>query len=180
MSLIPALLVWLNLEAFEILAHEIEYCNEITMSFVDLVLLASLVKQQSGKSFGDNCSSFLFPLIATAISIFQILIYNCMGRKPDGGMVGEKLAHYCEFSFEIMSAAIVFWFCVDNKVVADREIDEIMYGDHRDCAVCHIKSVELQNLRSHSAMSSYTQPVPNTKKKGRCKKGCKHTGNCGV
>jgi hypothetical protein len=97
-------------DAFETIAHEIEYFNEVTMSFVDLVLLASLVKQQSGRSLGDSMTSFLFPLIATCISIFQITIYNALGRKPDGGMTGERLAHYCEFTFEIMSAAITFWY----------------------------------------------------------------------
>ena len=39
---VPAILVMLNYEYFEIVSHEIEYLNEVTMSFVDLVLLWSL------------------------------------------------------------------------------------------------------------------------------------------
>jgi hypothetical protein len=36
---LPAVLISMNYEYFEIISHEIEYCNELTMSFVDLVLL---------------------------------------------------------------------------------------------------------------------------------------------
>ena len=82
--------------------------------------------------------------IASTIAIAQIVVYNIFGQTEKGDMAGEKAAHYFEFSFEIMSALITFWFCVDNKFVADREISEIMYGDHRDCAVCHSKSVEMK------------------------------------
>ena len=33
MTLVPAVMVSINLDEFEILAHELEYCSEITMSF---------------------------------------------------------------------------------------------------------------------------------------------------
>jgi hypothetical protein len=101
--------------------------------------------------------------VAAVIAITQIVIYNGMGVTPSGDKVGERLAHYCEFTFEIISALITFWFCVDNKFIADREIDQIMYGDHRDCAVCHSKSIE---------MSSLVAPR-------NCRnKTCRHNGNC--
>jgi len=115
-SFVPTLLVWCNVERFEVLSHEVEYSNEISMSFVDLVLLTSLLKQRDFVSTG-GVTNVIMAGVATAVAVLQIVIYNGMGMRADGGLKGEKLAHYCEFSFEIISALIVFWFCVDNKVL---------------------------------------------------------------
>ena len=43
-SLVPSVLITFDIEHFEILSHELEYGNELTMSFVDLVILASLLR----------------------------------------------------------------------------------------------------------------------------------------
>jgi len=157
-SFIPMLLITCNLALFEVLAHEIEYGNEITMSFVDLVFLASLVRQSSTVASTKGAKVLMRRFgpsaVATAVAVVQLAVYNGMGDKPDGGKKGETLAHYLEFSFEIISAAITFWFTVDNKVVADKEIDEIMYGDHRDCAVCHTRSVEMTKTRTNRYVST--------------------------
>mmetsp|Transcript_15376 Transcript_15376/g.30833 ORF Transcript_15376/g.30833 Transcript_15376/m.30833 type:complete len:446 (+) Transcript_15376:46-1383(+) len=274
-SFVPTLLVWCNLERFEIPSHEVEYGNELTMSFVDLVLLGSLVRQQldedgvvvaespyptsrstsptrkslsparkaseiamaaaaapPGKgpsagygSIGDDDSghlrsslevdqtlqekgelrgpsltstesfslgnepsvsvardalrgmcqaegsgSLLMVVVAALIAVTQMFIYNGLGTTASGDKVGERLAHYCEFAFEIISALITFWFCVDNKFLADREIDQIMYGDHRDCAVCHSKSIEMTSLATSSASQV---PCGSTTKTCRNKK-CGH------
>ena len=59
-------------------------------------------------------------------------------------MVGEVPAHFCEFVFEIISSLIVFWFCMDNKFVADKEIGAIMYGAHNSCGICDAKSTEFR------------------------------------
>ena len=137
-SLFPTLLVWANLCVFETISHEVEYSNEITMSFIDLVLLTSLLRhRQAGLSFFGGASTIMMAAISALIAMLQIFIYNLMEN-------GEKLAHYCEFIFEILSALILFWFCIDNKIIADAEVDEIMYGNHHDCAVCHSKSVEMK------------------------------------
>ena len=175
-SFVPTLLVWCNVEYFEVVAHEIEYSNEITMSFVDLVLLGSLLRETSFE-VADGKNSFIIAAVATSIAVIQMLIYNCLGETADGGKSGESLAHYCEFVFEILSALIVFWFCVDNKFIADKEIDAIMYGDHRDCAVCNSKSIELQGKAPMSAgggdMESSFE-IPPRRKRKCSKKGCKH------
>mmetsp|Transcript_4003 Transcript_4003/g.5418 ORF Transcript_4003/g.5418 Transcript_4003/m.5418 type:complete len:81 (+) Transcript_4003:39-281(+) len=67
-----------------------------------------------------------------------------MGREPNGDMVGEGPAHYLEFAFEIISSLIAFWFCMDNKFVADKEIGLILYGKHGDCGICGAKSIEFE------------------------------------
>ena len=99
-----------SLEYFEIVSHEIEYINEVTMSFVDIVLLWSLC------GIEGQTSTVWMACIASLISLVQLAVYNCMGRTEDGDMVGEVPAHFLEFSFEIISSLIAFWFCMDNKV----------------------------------------------------------------
>ena len=135
------LLVWCNLDIFEVLAHEIEYANELSMSFVDLVLLWSLTRQGKDNTklkfkLAETGSGIFLVAGAIAIAILQLFIYNGMGHTATGGLAGEHLAHYCEFSFEIISALIAFWFCVDNKFVADKEIFEIMkYNMANNCSI---------------------------------------------
>ena len=50
----PAVLVTLNLEEFETIAHQIEYLNELTMAFVNLVLLASLLRKPDSPQKGEE------------------------------------------------------------------------------------------------------------------------------
>ena len=54
--------------------------------------------------------------------------YN-LGGVEDGERLGEKNAHYCEFAFEIISSLVTFVFCVDNKIVADNELQRLLYGE---------------------------------------------------
>ena len=105
---LPAVLITLNYEYFEIVSHEIEYCNELTMSFVDIVLLWSLCKFEE--------TSAIMAGIASAVAVVQLAVYNGMGRDEEGDMIGEVPAHHLEFAFEIISSLIGFWFVMDNKV----------------------------------------------------------------
>mmetsp|Transcript_28628 Transcript_28628/g.34869 ORF Transcript_28628/g.34869 Transcript_28628/m.34869 type:complete len:326 (-) Transcript_28628:176-1153(-) len=150
-SSVPALLVSLNLEKFEIISHEVEYLNELTMTFVDLVLLSSLTGtgDNNNSDHGGVSGRFVMSCVAALVAFIQLAVYNGMGRFEDGDMVGEVPAHYCEFAFEIVSSAIVFWFCMDNKVVADEEIGSILYGKHRDCRICYAKSDEFEQTYSY-------------------------------
>ena len=143
------------------------------VSFVDLVFLTSLMRQPNNELTGSsaNCTNIMISAIASTFAIAQIVVYNIFGQTEKGEMVGEKAAHYFEFSFEIMSALITFWFCVDNKFVADKEISEIMYGDHRDCAVCHSKSIEMKTSVGRSAK--------NGRKEACGKYNCDHV-SCGA
>merc|ERR1719253_1426885 len=93
------------------------------MAFVDVVLLGVV-----GKHAGLNLDSKFFLLITTVsalvIAVVQLSIYNMLDG-PSGGP-GERIAHYFEFSFEILSALISFSFCMDNKLLCDRKIRQIL------------------------------------------------------
>ena len=152
-TLIPAVLVTVNMERFEVLSHELEYLSDITMAFVELVLLFSLVRrsrradtdnlmidgdredQNKADAFGNDASVTL-SVIALILSFTQLAIYNGSGRSSSGGMVGETRAHYCEFTFQICSSLIAFWFTLDNMLIADEELAQILFGNHEDCKVC--------------------------------------------
>ena len=155
-SLVPAVLVTLNREVFEILSHEIEYLNELTMTFVDMVLLWSLLKKD-GRSFKGQ---FVITCAAGSVALLQLGVYNLLGRREDGDMAGEVPAHYFEFFFEIISSFIAFWFCMDNKSVAENEIGLILYGSHADCGICSAKSVEFERTYSTTTDAKEGKETP--------------------
>ncbi|CAB9504015.1 expressed unknown protein [Seminavis robusta] len=116
-SFVPALLVTMNLELFEVVSHEIDY------------------------------SKLFMTCLAAMVALVQLGCYNLMGRTSDGDMRGEVLAHYCEFIFEIISSLIAFFFCLENKFIADKEIGFILYGTHNDglgCHICHDQSIQFE------------------------------------
>eukprot|EP00928_Gymnodinium_smaydae_P000013 TRINITY_DN10008_c0_g1_i1.p1 TRINITY_DN10008_c0_g1~~TRINITY_DN10008_c0_g1_i1.p1 ORF type:complete len:279 (+),score=34.78 TRINITY_DN10008_c0_g1_i1:68-838(+) len=129
-SFISAMLVTINLGKFEVVAHELEYTNELTMALIDLCILVSLVRGLRKAGSTDEARSTLTSsgmlFIATCVAIVQLIIYNGMGWSEDGEPLGERPAHYCEFIFEIISATITFWFTMDNKLLADTQIADIM------------------------------------------------------
>mmetsp|Transcript_130148 Transcript_130148/g.278115 ORF Transcript_130148/g.278115 Transcript_130148/m.278115 type:complete len:267 (-) Transcript_130148:277-1077(-) len=135
-SLITALLVEVNLEKFEVPAHELEYSNEITMCFVDIVLFASLVRglgrEKAAAQKASLVGSLGIVLLATFTALIQLVVYNCMGWE-DGEPEGEQAAHFLEFGFELLSAGITFWFTVDNKLHADMMLEELMQGAGNLC-----------------------------------------------
>ena len=82
-SFVPAVLISISLEDFEGPAHQVEYANELTMSFIDLVMLAN-VARAVGKSSSwkvQRAVGFLAPLIAGA----QLCIYNFLDG-PSGAV----------------------------------------------------------------------------------------------
>ena len=136
-TLVPALLVTFNLEVFEVLSHELEYLNEITMSFVDLVFLYSLCqKPNQNTAISNDTMSVYIAIGSCTIAVIQLGLYNGFGQNEDGDMKGEIIAHYCEFFFEMVSSMITFWFTLDNMIETDKEISAILYGSHKDCVSC--------------------------------------------
>ena len=130
-TFVPAMMVAIDLGTFEVLTHEIEYANELVITFIDLVMLHSLVRGARGDRGRVNNQSprtqFAALAVGAIVAIVQLCVYNGMGWE-DGDPNGETLAHYFEFTFEALSAGVTFWFCMDNKFVADRRIIKIMYG----------------------------------------------------
>lgn len=123
LTLVPAFLVTVSLSSFEVLSHEIEYSNEITMAILDFIFLYSLTRHRSLLADG----SVLFQLLATgftlAVAVTQLLIYNGMGGTHGGP--GEKIAHYFEFTFEGMSGFISFLFCMNCKFECDQAMVQL-------------------------------------------------------
>ena len=156
-TFVPALLVTLNLEAFEVASHEIEYCNELTMAFANLVLLASLVRRRRGAepgpgAGGDGAVNASIALAAAATAAVQVLVYN--SGLPDA----ERVAHYFEFTFAVLSSFVTFWFCLDNRAMGEEEVLCIMYGDHRDCSNCTVvhtsRASELVALKQAGSLNA--------------------------
>lgn len=128
-SFISALFVTINCEMFEMPSHELEYTNELTMAVVDLVLLASLLRNIDGRIWQrqnvSSCASLVMVVVAILIAAVQLCIYNLLGWE-DGESNGEQLAHYFEFVFEAFSAAITFWFTIDNRFLAEARIEDLL------------------------------------------------------
>lgn len=128
-SFIGALLVSINVEKFEVPSHLLEYANEITMSIFDMMILISLLKSHGQWNFESNtASTIIILLVALLIALAQMAVYNGMGITEEGERRGEQSAHYLEFSFEIISASITYWFTMDNKFLCDMEILKIMFN----------------------------------------------------
>ena len=159
-TFVPALLVAVNLEAFEVVSHEIEYMNELTMAFVNLVLLASLLRRRDGSlatppTKDDGTVSVIITCVSAMTAVLQMCIYN--SSLPSA----ETTAHYFEFIFAVLSSFVTFWFCLDNRAIGEEEILCIMYGDHRDCSNCNVvhgtKSLELAMLQQSGSLNAATR-----------------------
>ena len=96
-------------------------------------------------------------LVAMLVALIQLGVYNGMGRTPDGDMVGEAAAHYLEFLFSIISSLITFWFTMDNKFIADKEVGQILYGRHQDCRLCADQSIQYIRSYSGTNVPTYSQ-----------------------
>lgn len=104
------------------------------------------------------------------MAVVQLGVYNLLGYDEETqGMVGEVPGHFLEFSFEIISSLIAFWFCMDNKFVADKEIGLILYGSHQeDCQICENQATEFaldhndyaNNNRRPQQQQQYVPPPP--------------------
>ena len=133
------------------------------MSFVDVILLVSLWNSRNAHKSSNmnatssssippestqNASAWVVTGITILVAIVQLGVYNLMGyNEATGDMGGETPAHYLEFSFEIISSLIAFWFCMDNKFLSDKEIGLILYGRHcEDCQICGAKSAEFAKI----------------------------------
>jgi len=125
-TFISALLVSVSLDAFETVAHELEYTNEITMSFVDVVLLNVVARQAGFARMGAIGFSVLATGVALVVAVAQLGLYNAWH-----GDSGERFAHDFEFVFAILSALISFSFCMDNKFMCDGKLRQLVSAQQR-------------------------------------------------
>jgi len=131
LSFCACMLVSINVEKFEILAHEMEYLNELTVSIFDVTILLSLIQGRAHRSDDtgiDQKLSMLSMCVATLIAVTQLGIYNFSGWTSSGDSKGETLSHKLEFSFGLISSVITFWFTMDNRMSADQRLRSIMYA----------------------------------------------------
>lgn len=156
-SLVPALLISVDFTYFEHTAHELEYINEFSLSLVSFILFTSLTnpktvmsQQESTPPTAVNENSNNFgPILTVGISIIvaaiTFLVYN---------FGAEVYAHFFEFTFNIISCLITFWFCIDNRFVAELEVAQILFGQHTavNCTICDTNIILLEqreNLQHH-------------------------------
>eukprot|EP00667_Euglena_gracilis_P012146 EG_transcript_12446 len=114
------MLMTIDIERFEYVAHNVEYSNTMFLVFVDLVLFLSLLKEK-GQVMTEHIKFFVIFFISFAVGIAQLLVWNLMRTEE-----GEQIAHYLEFSLDLFGAITTFMFCIDNKLLADRWIKVIL------------------------------------------------------
>mmetsp|Transcript_1421 Transcript_1421/g.2378 ORF Transcript_1421/g.2378 Transcript_1421/m.2378 type:complete len:360 (+) Transcript_1421:51-1130(+) len=131
LSFCSSLLVSINLEKFEVLAHEFEYLNELTITLFDITIFLALLRGRShevNRQSDAKRVSLIGLLAVGCIAVLQLGVYNLCGWTADGDSNGEQAAHYLEFTFGIVSAGITFWFTMDNRISADKRLRALMYG----------------------------------------------------
>ena len=137
-TFVALLFVLLNRAAFEIMAHNIDYVNDFTVALVDALLVATVVRSPANhpgrelairKGCGQRFArqiAVVATFVPITLSFGQIILYNFMGATERGHLLGERPAHFLEFIFDCVGAAINFWFCLDSKNLAEELARQIM------------------------------------------------------
>ena len=101
-----------------------------------------------------SSSLWLVSMSSVVVAAITLGVYN-LGH--------EEYAHYLEFTFNIGTCLITFWFCMDNRFVAELELGQILFGMHRDCNLCRASETEFRigsSSRKHNLLYSWTHPPP--------------------
>lgn len=122
-SLICATMISINLEVFEVAAHELDYANELTMAFIDSIFLLTFLRSQS--SMLARSVAALAGAVGLSTAIIQLSIYNGLGWE-DGSPNGEVAAHYFEFSLGMLVGLVTASFAFDNKFRCDSRLEELL------------------------------------------------------
>lgn len=149
-SFVAMVLVCLSLEEFEVVAHEVEYANELCTAMVDVLIVIML---EDFKGDGWQLSKVsAFAALAAAMPIAELVVYN------NSVWGGEYRARYLEFVFNSLSAGISFWFCTDSMFIANRLKLEIMLAP-RDLTVV-IDAQSRRAVHDHGHGQSTPSYVP--------------------
>ena len=73
-----------------------------------------------------SLSWILFLLSTPALAMTQFAVYNGALDSLLGPETAEPLAHYLEFTFNVVSAGISFVFCMDNKLLCDQRQSQLI------------------------------------------------------
>lgn len=155
-STIPAVLMSIDFHYFENIAHEFEFVNSFTLSFITMILLASLLNppsqedQEEGsviptapsRDEDEKWSSIAMGFVACLVAASNFFVYNA-------GYHGA--AHYLEFSFNIIISLVTFWFCMDSRFMSQMEIGQILYGKHQNCIFCQMRTNDLESQMQRSS-----------------------------
>jgi len=166
-ALLAATLVALNLERFEFISHQIEYAHSLLAAIVDVILLMSLIRKDHDKeeTLKDKIvAGFMIGVsIATMIaSVVQVIVYNSMGKDEDGVPIGETPSHFVEFTFDLVSALILYWFCMDNVFRCDLEQNRILLSEDRNIT----KIAETKDAKKYAQYSKGSNSNGNGKSSG--------------
>jgi len=150
LALVSASLVAINLERFEVPSHQIEYAHSTLAAAIDVILILSLVrsddgmlavKAKEGQRTWAQYAGISFSVLCVVASITQIALYNGLGIDEEGYPAGETPAHYLEFSFDFVSAVILYWFCIDNAFRCDVEQSRILVLEDRDMVKLSVSGI---------------------------------------
>lgn len=90
-SFVAMLFIYYSMARFEVLAHEIEYANELCTAVVDILIVLALQLDANDQQKRMQRSRLrIFGLCAAVVPAAQLLLFNA----PWGG---ERPAHYLEF-----------------------------------------------------------------------------------
>ena len=199
-TFVALLFVLLNRSAFEVMAHNIDYVNDFTVALVDALLVATVVRSPAnhpgrdlrtqkgcGQRFGKQIA-MVATFVPITLSFGQIIIYNFMGATARGHLIGERPAHFLEFIFDCVGAAINFWFCLDSKSLAEELARQIMISSDEVVVVIDPESnTSVHTAEEVAVRSPYTRssvPLPwhthsHSEESAFMTGSCVHDHSCG-
>ena len=164
------LFICLNRSAFEVIAHNIDYANDFTIAMVDLLLVSTVIRSPASHPGRDLATQgrLCGPLgkqiavgatyVPLGMSFLQVSVYNCFGLNLRGHLLGERPAHVLEFVFDLVGAAINFWFCLDSKMLAEELTRQIMLAPDEVVVVIDPESTRSVHAADECGRSPYTHP----------------------
>jgi hypothetical protein len=84
-----------------------------------LLIVLTLRKQAADSTQSMQPKLIAFGVLVAGVPVLQFVLYHAP-------WAGEQVAHYLEFAFAAVSAAVSFWFTTDSMLVSDRLKLEIM------------------------------------------------------
>ena len=133
-TLLPAVMVTLALEDLEVVSHEIEYANELLMTGIDMFIAVAFYHNTQGRD--DDLAPVVSPrrllwrttvIVAGLVASVQLYVYNVFGHdEVTQHMQGEIYGHYLEFSFEIISSVMTYYYCRGNTTRATQQLETLL------------------------------------------------------